>query len=183
MNPIAPLLAPFVTRKKRDVTSGTCQCVTDQACQNCPQGAENCIDIQPSCRAGACVCRIGNGTDSCDPSGTGVQRCDPISGACVCNADSICRDRSPAEPFCAASGECVCDTTTCKDGFACIDGDCVCDSDEACVELTGGYHSVCIDHQCGCDGAAGCATVGPPMFEQGPPMKFSTHRAMRLVCE
>jgi hypothetical protein len=170
---------PPVEVRKRDVRSGRCQCVSNAACQF--DGDEN--PMSPLCREGACVCAVTADKDSCDPHKVGQQRCDDDSGACVCAADSFCKTKDERHPVCSDAGACVCSAQSCGAGFLCLDGRCLCDSDEACVETTGGYHSVCIDHVCGCTDVAGCRSEGPPLIEDGPPQAFAAHSATDLVCE
>lgn len=108
----------------------------------------------------------------------------------MCASNKLCTLLDPTQPTCTEDGRCVCDEASCRDGFVCVNGACLCDSDEACVDLTGGYHSVCTDHQCGCTDAEGCQIVGPPMFETGnakvdaaaPRKRFQDHPATTLVC-
>jgi hypothetical protein len=187
----------FVTLKKRDVVGGICECVSDDACvfegtaeKDGVTKTER-LEFAPICHHGKCVCTRGEGFDSCDPEGYGKQRCNMLTGECGCATDALCTMVDKTHPFCRDDGACVCDVGTCEDGFACVDGRCVCDSDEACVALSGGYHSVCINHVCGCEGATDCAHIGPPLMETGNPeidatlprKRFDAHPATTLVCE
>jgi hypothetical protein len=166
-----------VTYAKNDVTAGQCHCTSDAAC----------VAPYPLCN-GTCRCAIAGGKDTCDPEGLGGMRC-LASGDCGCASDNACHD--PSLPHCAPDGRCVCANDSCREGMRCQEGTCVCDSDEACVAMTGGYHSLCIEGQCGCASAAACATVGPPALATGiaeidqalPQRRFATHPATTLVCE